>query len=162
MMDSNLSSIKPSPENNTQVKPSKLWPWSVMAVSLVGIGDTLYLILNEIYGGTIKCIIVNGCEKVLTSKYSVFAGIHLSWWGLGFYASVFLAVNIYDLYGGNIWLKLLSLMTTAAFLVSLSLLGIQIFILKALCIYCLTSAASSTTLFVLVMIMRKKLNIPRE
>ena len=146
-MISSQPSIKPS--------PNKGWVWAIMAVSLIGIADTLYLILESYLGGGVKCFIVGGCETVLTSKYSIFAGIPLAWWGLGFYISVFVAINLLDIYASDIWLKLLKLMTAAGFIISLVLLYLQVFVIKALCFYCLTSFVSSTALFVLVMFLKK-------
>ena len=148
MMNSNQSSTKPS--------LSKIWPWAVIAVALIGIADTLYLIIKTHYGDGIQCFIVGGCEKVLTSKYSVFAGVPLTWWGLGFYVSVFLVINIFELYGSQIWIRILSWMTAAGFIISLILLCIQVFVIKALCFYCLTSLISSAALFILVIIIRRK------
>ena len=146
----------------TKPSPNRGWIWAIMAVALIGIADTLYLILEAYYGGGVKCFIVGGCTTVLTSKYAVFYGIPLTWWGLGFYVSVFLAINIFEMYGFVLWLKLLSLITSIGLLVSLTLLCLQVFVIKALCFYCLTSLASSTALFVLILILKNKVSSYRS
>ena len=148
MINSNQSSIRPS--------LNKFLIRAIIGVSLIGVADTLYLILNSLYGDKVKCLLVGGCETVLTSKFSIFAGIPLSWWGLVFYVSVFLVINLFDIYSSRKWLKLLGLMSVAGFLVSVSLLYIQIFEIKALCFYCLTSFTTSTIIFILTLVLTQK------
>src|ERR1700752_5188575 len=57
-------------------------------LAFIGMVDALYLSIKR-NAGPIPCHITHGCTDVLTSKYSVLAGIPLSWFGLGFYLAVF-------------------------------------------------------------------------
>ena len=46
-------------------------------------------------------------------------------------------------------------LTSAGFVASLILTGIQLFVIDAICLYCVLSAASSTALFILSFVIRK-------
>ena len=120
--------------------------------AFIGMVDALYLSIKR-NAGPIPCHITRGCTNVLTSKYSEIAGIPLSWFGLAFYVVVFsLAVfkvfedpkHPIDRLPGWIFY-----FAGAALVVSALLVGIQAFILKAFCEYCLLSAALVLTIFLL-------------
>ena len=56
--------------------------------AFLGMVDALFLSLQR-NAGPIPCHITKGCNDVLTSRYSAVVGIPLSWFGLGFYVTVF-------------------------------------------------------------------------
>src|SRR4051812_5089941 len=70
-------------ESQTPDKPL-LAPFWIIAASIVGITDTLYLSWDHILGILPACAI-GGCEIVLNSKYSVIFGVPLSYVGLVYY-----------------------------------------------------------------------------
>ena len=123
--------------------------WRAAAIALIaflGMVDTFYLSAQR-DRGVIPCHVTEGCGDVLTSAYSEIAGIPLSWFGLAFYLAVF-SCAVFELFGTAALTRIYWL-AAAAFLVSIVLTGIQAFVLKAFCEYCLASAVFVTTIFLL-------------
>ena len=124
----------------------------IALLAFIGMVDALYLSIKR-NAGPIPCHVTRGCTDVLTSKYSEIAGVPLSWIGLAFYLTIFsLAVfkiledpehPLVKPVAGIFYLS------GAALIVSALLVGIQAFILKAFCEYCLLSAALVLTMFLL-------------
>jgi len=109
--------------------------------------DTFYLSVKR-DTGPIPCHVTEGCNDVLTSRYSELAGVPISWFGLAFYVAVFGAA-VFELFGSPKALSWIFWPAAAAFVVSAGLTGIQAFALEAFCEYCLLSAALVTTIFLL-------------
>ena len=125
----------------------------VMAiVTLIGVADTAYLASNYYFGGEVKCLITEGCEVVLTSPYSKILSVPLAIFGLIFYAGMFAVINALDIYQEKYMLKALIAGGIIGFSASLVFLYIQLFVLDALCFYCLISLATSTVLFILAIL----------
>ena len=62
-----------------------LGPFFLIALALVGLGDTLYLSYFQ-YNNLLPSCALGGCEIVLTSPQSKFFGIPWSYIGLVYYA----------------------------------------------------------------------------
>ncbi len=127
------------------------WP-VFFAVAVFGVIDASFLTYEHFKGEVPPCAI-EGCEEVLSSVYSEIMGIPISLFGVFFYLAVLL-LGILFLYRKRIFfLHLLFILTALGFLVSLALVYIQIFIIEAICIYCMFSALSSTILFLLIIML---------
>src|SRR6516162_6981882 len=121
-------------------------------LSFIGMVDALYLSIKR-NAGPIPCHVTHGCTDVLTSKYSAVAGIPLSWFGLAFYVTI-LSLVVFKVFEDvetplAFPLPVIFYLTGAGLVVSALLVGIQAFILKAFCEYCLLSAALVLTMFLL-------------
>lgn len=119
-------------------------------LAFIGMVDALYLSIKR-NAGPVPCHITRGCEDVLTSKYSELAGIPLSWFGLAFYITVF-SLAVVTFFEESKGLSVTALRTIfylsgVGLIISAMLVGIQAFILKAFCEYCLLSAALVLTIF---------------
>ena len=118
-------------------------------VSFIGFLDAAYLTANYYWGVPINCSIFNGCEQVLTSRYASVAGVPVSLFGAFYYLAVLILTLVFiDGRHSRIFL-LAARLTVIGLAVSLGLLYLQIFVLEALCLYCLVSAATSISLFAL-------------
>lgn len=119
-------------------------------VSFIGLVDTAYLTMKHYSGDAVVCSIVTGCDEVLTSKYATVtaANIPTAMVGAGYYLAVFLLAVAYLDRKKELFLKFIAYLTTAGFIASLGFLYIQIFVLGALCFYCLVSLGTSTLLFI--------------
>ena len=125
---------------------------AIAAFAFIGMVDALYLSIKR-NAGPIPCHVTRGCTDVLTSKYSEIAGVPLSWFGLAFYVVIF-SLAVFEAFEDPnhpmhqlpAWIFYLA---GAALVVSALLVGIQAFILKAFCEYCLLSAALVLTIFLL-------------
>ena len=127
----------------------KWFPISLATVSTLGLFDAVLLTINHYTNSNLACTITQGCEQVLTSKYSTIFGIPISLAGVLFYFSV-LVISIYTLtnYPPK---RLLMVITSVGFVTTLVLLYLQAFVISAWCQYCLISALSSTILFLIVL-----------
>ena len=124
----------------------------IALLAFTGMVDALYLSIKR-NAGPVPCHITHGCTDVLTSKYSEIGGIPLSWFGLAFYFTIFSLVIIRLFEDPEHPVTRLSglvfYLAGAALIISAFLVGIQAFILKAFCEYCLLSAALVLTIFLL-------------
>ncbi len=109
------------------------------ALAFVGLVDAIYVGITSSQGFVIPCGLTGGCDQVLNSPYSKVAGVSIAWIGLGFYAFV-LSAGVFAIFGFFKLLRLSLAASLAAFAVSLYLLYLQAFVLKAYCDYCLLSA----------------------
>jgi uncharacterized membrane protein len=112
-------------------------------IALVGLFVALYLTLYKVgVIGELACSI-GSCEAVQTSRWSTFLGLPVAAWGLAFYASV-LAVALTGLmerYEDSRPLALGMLALTAwGALFSLWLTYIELFVIHAICQWCVISA----------------------
>jgi len=124
---------------------------AIAILAFLGTIDALYLSMKR--NTPVPCHITHGCENVLTSKYSEVAGVPLSWIGLGFYITV-LSLAVFSVFeetgrSSGTPLRLIFYLSGAALVVSALLVGIQAFIIKAFCEYCLLSATLVLTIFLL-------------
>ena len=119
--------------------------------AFLGMVDALYLSLER-NTGPIPCHITRGCNDVLTSRYSAVAGIPISWFGLGFYVTVF-SLAVFTIFEteqpASNPLRWIFYLSGIALMISALLVGIQAFTLNAFCEYCLLSAVLVLTIFLL-------------
>ncbi|MBT7229003.1 vitamin K epoxide reductase family protein [Candidatus Parcubacteria bacterium] len=129
--------------------------YSFIVVALVGLLDAVFLTVKH-YTGDISCSLITGCQEVLSSSYSVIFGIPTALLGAGYYIVILLAALIYAEQKKGLMLKVLSYLPTLGFLFSLWLIYLMMFVIEALCQYCLLSAMTSTLLFIFSLILIKK------
>lgn len=122
----------------------------IFILALVGVLDTLYLTKGAFSKDGVVCLIDEGCDIVTTSVYSTWGGFPVVLVGLAFY--LFVAVLSALIYYKKIpksAILYLRAVTPIALGVSLWFTYVQIFVLEAICEYCILSALLSTALFVL-------------
>jgi uncharacterized membrane protein len=128
----------------------------VLAIALLaflGMVDTFYISIMR-RQGLVQCHVTHGCNEVLLSQYSKFAGVPLALYGLAFYLAVF-SCAVFHLTGSARWMHLVFWGALAGFLVSVALTSIQAFVLKAYCEYCLFSALLVTLIMTLSFLERR-------
>ena len=84
-----------------------------------------------------------------TSGYATIAGVPVALLGAIFYFSMLVLGVIFREVGVAMLATFLFIGGALGFLFSLWLVAVQVFILDALCLYCLISAGTSTVLFIL-------------
>ena len=120
--------------------------WKALSIlSFIGFLDAAYLTITHFQNRVPPCNI-GGCETVLTSEYSVIGGIPLALLGVIYYVVVFFLVQTRN----HRWLFAL---VSAGFAISIALLGLQLFVINALCLYCLVSLGITTLLFVMSLVL---------
>jgi uncharacterized membrane protein len=124
----------------------------IACLSLLGLADAIYLTIEHITGQSVRCTIIAGCSEVLSSSYAVVGGYPLAMLGAAAYFSVFsLAILAAFRYraAGLLLIPLVGVM----FAVSLWLVYLQAFVIRAFCQYCLFSAAITTVLMIVITFM---------
>ncbi len=118
-----------------------------LIIGFIGFLDSTYLTVQHYRGESPKCAIFTGCATVASSKYATVGPIPLSLLGSLYYFAIFiLSIAYFDTRKEKI-IILISYLTIAGFIASIYFVYLQIFTIKALCLYCIISAASSTLLF---------------
>jgi uncharacterized membrane protein len=123
-------------------------------LSLLGLTDAIYLTVEHVTGQSVRCTIVAGCSEVLSSSYAVVAGIPLAMIGAAAYFTVFSLATL-AAFGYRVAGTLLTALIVAMFLVSLWLIYLQAFVIRAFCQFCLLSAAVTFLLFVVALMARR-------
>ncbi len=129
---------------------------AIAILALVGALDAAYLLLAKLgYIGEIACTIANGCDLVNTSRYSEFLGLPVAGIGLAGYLALFgfAVVGLQPRWEADrrpdLWLSLVS---GVAVLFTLYLTYAELFILKAICQWCIVSQVIVLAIFVLALI----------
>lgn len=131
--------------------------WAIIALALIGFTDSAFLLSKRLSGTPIPCFITSGCDTVSNSPHSVLFGVPLALWGVIFYLGIgFLALLYWDT-KKEIFAKLLTVATTLGFLSSLYFIYVQKFLIGAFCVYCILSAIVSVALFVLGIVIHRRL-----
>jgi uncharacterized membrane protein len=123
-------------------------------LSVLGLADALYLTVEHVTGQSVKCTIISGCSEVLSSPYAVVAGFPLAAIGAAAYFSVFSLATL-AAFGYRVAGTLLTPLVGVMFLVSLWLIYLQAFVIRQFCQYCLFSAAITTGLLVVVVLIHR-------
>jgi len=129
------------------------WRYAAAAcVALVGVADSVYLTVEHMSGRSVRCVVVSGCDAVLSSSYATVGGsVPLAAAGaLAYFVAFSLATLAAFGYGVR---GALAALVALMFAFTLWLLYVQAFVLKAFCAYCLLSAAVTTTLALLVIVL---------
>ena len=122
-------------------RSSRLWLF-IAGLGLAGLAITTYLTTNAILHPEISCSI-DGCNTVLNSKWAKIFGVPASAYGMVTYSLIMLgALHAFQSPIGNLLGRIVTGTSSAIGLVgSIYLTIIEIFVIKALCPYCITSAA---------------------
>lgn len=129
-----------------------IWPYLIAALlALVGLGDSIYLTIQDLTGETLRCTLISGCSEVLSSKYAHVGPIPLASIGAVAYFVVF-SLAVLAVFGYSFARPLLLILVALMFLTTLWLLYLQAFVIRHFCQYCLLSAAVTIGLTALVII----------
>lgn len=120
-------------------------------VALVGLVDAIYLTVHHYTAEPVPCSVTNGCEMVLTSSYSELFGVPLAAYGAFAYFLAF-SLALLAAFGNRVTWKLFGVQTLLMASFSGWLIYVQATLIGAFCQYCLVSAGTSITLFVLFLI----------
>lgn len=127
----------------------------IIAISFIGFLDATYLTIQHYQAGILPCVGFTGCEQVTTSKYATLGNIPIALFGAIYYLIILLSGLIFFDTKKDKVLLVLSYLPIAGFAVSLFLLYLQLFVIHALCTYCVISLSTSTLLFILGLMVLK-------
>lgn len=126
----------------------------IAALALIGVLVAIYLTLYKLGAiGHLACGI-GSCERVNTSRWAIFLGAPVAVWGLAFYAATFVVALVGT---AATWSErreisvLLTAMSATGVVFSAWLTYIELYVIGAVCRYCVVSAVI-VTLILLVSI----------
>jgi len=137
----------------------------LIVLSLIGLSDSAFLTSSHYSGSTVTCSIggntIGDCNSVLTSKYAKTAGVPNSLVGVVYYFIALILSAFLLTKPKRATAQLLALLTGVGFLASLWFVYLQLFVLNAICVYCMVSAATTALLFIfsLLLLKRRKLSV---
>ena len=124
-------------------------------LALVGLFVAVYLTLFKLgVIGQLACA-VGSCETVQMSRWATFLGIPVAAWGMGYYVVVLgiAFAGTAERWEDSPTLPLLLVLLTAwGALFSLWLTGLELFVIHAICQWCVISALISVALFVVALL----------
>ena len=104
-------------------------------VALAGVAVAGYLTWAHFADTSVLCVAGGGCETVQESKYAEIAGIPVALLGLGSYVTI-LALVAWDSVGARLAAAGLAFV---GLLFSMYLLVLQLFVIDAVCIWCMAN-----------------------
>lgn len=125
----------------------------ILILSVVGAAVSIYLSWTYLTGSHIACT-THGCDAVRSSTYSKFFGVPQPLFGVVFYLILIflsLAHQILDKFFTILLKRLIILVSTFGFLYSVYLTGLETFVIKAYCVWCLASAGISVLIFIIAL-----------
>lgn len=123
----------------------------ILILASLGFIDATYLTISHYVGADLYCGASGGCNTVTNSPYSIMFGVYMGIYGMLYYLSIlFLTVFYIDRKNKKI-LKPLMIIPVLGFLFSLYLVYLQLFVIDAICIYCMISAGISVILLIINM-----------
>lgn len=127
------------------------WRSAALLASIVGAGASAYLLVEYVTGQPGLCLTGSGCDIVRASDFAYPLGVPLPLIGLLFYlAAIWLTLVAPDarpVAGIRVDTALLGLAAAGA-IASLILTGLEAFVIRAFCSWCLVQAAASIALLV--------------
>ena len=121
------------------------------ALAFVGLALSSYIYIHKKSRRRLICPLRSNCETVIHSDYSRFFGVPVELLGIIYYMFVMIfhfSLVISPGIGSLAILYSTIILSIIAFLFSLYLISVQIFILRQICTWCLLSATISTLIFV--------------
>ena len=135
----------------------------VAALALAGIFISLYLTLYKLgIIGELSCSI-GSCETVNTSKWATFLGLPVAAWGLLFYLDVFAValIGTFPRFENEPVISVVLVVQSAiGVLFSAWLTYLELAVIHAICIWCVTSACVVTLIFIVSLMDLREIRPP--
>jgi uncharacterized membrane protein len=135
-------------------KNALLLLWGSAILTLLGLVDSVYLLIFKLTGNSQMCLGNGGCHNVNVSPYSEIYGIPVSLLGIFAYLAILLILFLEPRLkiaeeNGPLAIFGISLVGVAF---SAYLTYLEIYVIDAICPFCLASAVITTLIFVLAII----------
>ncbi len=127
----------------------------IFVLSLLGLGVASFLFYEYNIAGTIVCPTGQGCDIVRLSPYSSFFGISIPFLGIIFYLTM-AVLSVVRTHGISSKIHTLQLLIAASGVgFGIYLTYLEIYVIKAICFWCVLSFIISIALLLSVIIVRK-------
>ena len=127
--------------------------WVTFLLAIAGIAVAIYMVVIHYQEHVLVCGIGN-CEKVQTSSYSEFMGIAIAWYGLAMYLVIFALLVVREIRPASEDVISVALfgITLAGTLYVAYLTYLEIWVIEAICQWCVTFAIITVLLFIVSVI----------
>lgn len=124
---------------------------AILFLAFCGLADSAYITQQEMAGAPLLCNVesLSGCNIVAQSPYAYVFGISLSEYGMLFYGIIFIVAAVELALRRSVLRRSLQLLALLGVVLSLYFTFVQVFVIQALCMYCLASAFISVLLLIL-------------
>jgi uncharacterized membrane protein len=121
--------------------------YSMLALTLVGIGVAVYVARGNYTGQMLWCPIIDGCNTVINSPYSRVFGVPMSYFGFIYYLYMFaLAARLaFDPFSASLRFRAILYAGVGA-ASSIYFMYLQLGFIREVCSYCVISAVTSLLL----------------
>lgn len=130
-------------------------PIYLMVLSVIGFAVSFYIYYSKKSGRQMYCVIGEGCDAVVKSKYGRTFGIENTVPGMVYYAIVFaygLAILLNrNIFKGDIVYYFIVSASIASVSFSLYLTAVQAFVLRKWCEYCIVSSIASLLILIILL-----------
>jgi uncharacterized membrane protein len=131
---------------------------ALLVVSAVGIGVASYLTYVHYQPAALICTGSGGCETVQDSKYAVLAGIPVAMFGL----AAWIAVLVLTIWNSELARTLTAALALAGLAFAAYLVILQLFVIDAICIWCMANDVVLMPIFVVLALLRLRTAETRE
>jgi len=134
---------------------TKIAGWAIPVISVIGLGVSIYLAYVEINQVAAVCGPVGHCNLVQSSEYAKLLTVPIAVWGILNYITLIGLWAVQKYSNGSLAsfsLLGLGVLTIWSTLFSVYLTVLEIFVIQAVCMWCISSAIISTALMLLVLI----------
>ncbi|MDE1919404.1 MAG: vitamin K epoxide reductase family protein [Patescibacteria group bacterium] len=123
----------------------------ILLFAFCGLVDSAYIALHEMSGTPLICDInhLSGCNTVVASPYSYLFGIPLAEYGILFYCIVLVLAALELVVFDQLLRRALQGISLVGVIASLYFTLMQVFVIKAFCVYCLGSAFIAVLILIL-------------
>ena len=122
----------------------------ILLFAFFGLSDSLYIAQNEARNTPLLCTVDNlsGCNIVAASQYSNFLGVSIAEYGVMFYAFLFVIAALELVLFDRLLRRILQVASVVGVAASVYLTFLEVFVIRALCIYCIASAIIALFVFI--------------
>ncbi len=128
----------------------------MLIIAIIGFIDATHLTISHFNGSELNCGVSGGCNVVTTSKYSELFGIPTALFGSIYYFIIASLALFYLQNKNNFVLTILKYLPVTGFIMSAWFVYLQIYVIHAICIYCMGSAITSSLLFISSLFLKLK------
>ncbi len=145
-------------ENQSEMSANRKNYFKIILLVFSALGVVLSIYLTYLHYAQLAALFCeegSGCDVVRQSGYSILLGVPIAVLGIVGYLSIFI-FTIISFPKGKSWLSLY-LASLAGFVFSAYLTYLEVFVIDAICLYCIISALIMTVIFIAALLAKAEL-----
>jgi uncharacterized membrane protein len=133
----------------------------LFVIAALGFADAAYLTIEH-YMNSIPPCSIGSCETVLTSQYASVLGLPVSLFGAIFYLLILVLLKMYVDSKSATAINVAATLSMLGAIISIVLIALMVFVINAICIYCMVSDILTIILCVAFWFILKKARSTNE